>query len=133
MNRADYDHDQENASIGIHGQVFQAASLQHIRFEMPPGEADGATTAVGIFMENGSGSFLSDLTCYDGNIGFWAGSHQHAALNLQFTSCLTSILMIWNWGFARENIYVYSCWMAIYCTSIGGIDSQFNGVPCRIP
>ncbi|KAF9871949.1 hypothetical protein CkaCkLH20_10581 [Colletotrichum karsti] len=143
MNRTNYDHDQEYAPTGIHWQVSQAASLQYIHFEMPVSDADGSTTAVGIFMENGSGGFLSDLTFFGGNIGFRAGSQQYTARNLQFTSCLTAISMIWDWGFTWQNIYVYSCWVAIDCTSVGGIgnqgtgsitvlDSHFNGVPYPI-
>lgn len=78
-------------------------------------------------MENGSGGFLSDLTFFGGNIGFRAGSQQYTARNLQFTSCLTAISMIWDWGFTWQNIYVYSCWVAIDCTSVGGIGNQGTG------
>lgn len=106
--------------------------------------ADGHTaTAVGIYMENGSGGFVSDLTFYGGNIGFLAGSQQFTATNLQFTSCLTAIFQQWNWGFTWKNIYVYSCYVAIDCTSSSGtsaqgtgsisvVDSHFNGVPYAI-
>lgn len=43
--------------------------------------------------------------CYR-NIGFLAGSQQFTANNLQFTSCLTAIKHVWNWGFTWKNIYV---------------------------
>lgn len=138
-----YDGDQEYNATGLHWQVAQATSLQNLDFQMSVSTATNTTTMVGIFMENGSGGFLSDLTFFGGNIGFRAGNQQYTARNLQFTSCLTAISMIWDWGFTWQNIYVYSCWVAIDCTSIGGIDSQgtgsisvldshFNGVPYPI-
>ncbi|KAL1957810.1 hypothetical protein VTO42DRAFT_5528 [Malbranchea cinnamomea] len=143
MNRINYDNDQEYVPTGIHWQVSQAASLQYLDFIMPVSDESGATTAVGIFMENGSGGFLSDLTFFGGNIGFRAGSQQYTARNLQFTSCLTAISMIWDWGFTWKNIKVLSCWVAIDCTNVGGIgnqgtgsitvmDSHFDGVPYAI-
>ncbi|KAF6810927.1 glucan 1,3-beta-glucosidase [Colletotrichum plurivorum] len=80
-------------------------------------------------VENGSGGFLSDLTFYGGNIGFRAGSQQYTAQNLQFTSCLAAISMIWDWGFTWQNIYVYSCWVAIDCTST--LTSMVFRIPSR--
>ena len=109
---------------GIHWQVAQSTSLQNIDFQMPVSDSSGSTTAVGIFMENGSGGYVEDLTFFGGNIGFNAGSQQFTARNLQFTSCLTAISHIWNWSFTWKNIYVYSCWVAINCTQVGGATSQ---------
>ncbi|KAF4152017.1 hypothetical protein CNMCM6069_002746 [Aspergillus lentulus] len=105
--------------------------------------ADHSATAVGIYMENGSGGMVSDLTFTGGNIGFLAGSQQFTAINLQFTSCLTTIKSIWNWGFTWKNIYVLSCYIAIDATEYSGVgnqgtgsiavvDSHFNGVPYAI-
>ena len=71
--------------------------------------------------------FLSDLTFTGGNIGFRAGSQQYTARNLQFTSCLTAISMIWDWGFTWKNINVLSCYIALDCTSVGGIGDQGAG------
>lgn len=45
---------------GIHWQVAQATSLQNIRFEMIKG--GDSNRQQGIFMENGSGGFVTDLT-----------------------------------------------------------------------
>jgi hypothetical protein len=78
-------------------------------------------------MENGSGGYISDLTFFGGNIGFRAGSQQYTAQNLQFTSCLTAISMIWDWGFTWKNINVLSCWVAIDCTNVGGVSNQGTG------
>lgn len=101
--------------------------MQNIDFNMPAANTSGSATAVGIFMENGSGGFLSDLTFFGGNIGFRAGSQQYTARNLSFTSCLTAISMIWNWGFTWKDISVTACHVAIDTTSVGGIGNQGTG------
>jgi hypothetical protein len=49
---------------GIHWQVAQGTDLQNIDFYMKAG-----TTQQGIYMENGSGGFLSSLTFTNGNFG----------------------------------------------------------------
>lgn len=84
---------------------------------MPQG---GGTTAVGVFTENGSGGFVEDLSFFGGNIGFVVGSQQFTARNLQFTSCATAIKHIWNWFFTWKSISVFSCYIAIDCTQVGG-------------
>lgn len=86
MNRSNTDNGQPYVLTGIHWQVAQATSLQNIDFIMPVSDAAGATTAVGIFMENGSGGFLSELTFFGGNIGFRAGSQQYTVRNVLFNS-----------------------------------------------
>lgn len=75
----------------------------------------------------GSGGFVSDLTFFGGNIGFRAGSQQFTARNLKFTSCLTAISMIWDWGFTWKNIDVLSCYIALDCTLANGADGQGTG------
>ncbi|KAK3689920.1 pectate lyase superfamily protein-domain-containing protein [Podospora appendiculata] len=143
MPRSNTDNGQTYVPTGIHWQVAQATSLQNIDFVMPVSDSTGSTTAVGIFMENGSGGFLSDLTFFGGNIGFRAGTQQYTARGLTFTSCLTAISMIWDWGFTWKDIYVFSTYVAIDCTSVGGttsqgtgsisvLDSHFNYVPYPI-
>jgi hypothetical protein len=135
--------DQTYVPTGIHWQVAQSTSLQNLHFNMPLSTAAGATTAVGIFTENGSGGFMSDLTFYGGNLGMRVGSQQFTATNLQFTSCLTAVSMIWDWGWTWKNVNVLSCYVAFDCTQMGGIDGQgvgsltvidstFNGVPYAI-
>lgn len=56
----------QTAGAGIHWQVAQATSLQNIRFEMISGSA---SKQIGIFMDNGSGGFMSDLTFNGGQYG----------------------------------------------------------------
>ncbi|KAH7419223.1 putative glucan 1,3-beta-glucosidase precursor [Cadophora sp. MPI-SDFR-AT-0126] len=118
------DGDQFYAPTGIHWQVSQAASLQNLDFQMPLSDSRGSTNATGIFMENGSGGFLSDLYFFGGGIGFRAGSQQYTARNLKFELTLTAISMIWDWGFTWQNIEVNACWVAIEAKSVGGLYSQ---------
>jgi glucan 1,3-beta-glucosidase len=128
---------------GIHWQIGQATSITNVDFRMSVSTATVPASAVGIMMENGSGGFVSDLTFFGGNIGFRAGSQQFTANNLQFTSCLVAISMVWDWGFTWKNISVVSCYVALDCTAYSGltgqgtgsisvVDSHFNGVPYAI-
>ncbi|KAH7309629.1 pectate lyase superfamily protein-domain-containing protein [Stachybotrys elegans] len=145
MPRHNYQHDQEYVPAGIHWQVGQATSITNCHFEMPLADSEGAPTAIGIFMENGSGGTVDSLSFFGGNIGFLAGSQQFTASNLQFTLCLTAIRHEWNWGFVWKNIQVTAAYIAIDCTpfsettdppqgtgSITVLDSHFNGVPYGI-
>ncbi|KAK3369519.1 putative glucan 1,3-beta-glucosidase precursor [Lasiosphaeria ovina] len=143
MARQNFQGDQQYVPTGIHWQVGQATSITNCDFRMAVSDTAGAATAMGIMMENGSGGTVSDLTFVGGNIGFFAGSQQFTATNLQFTSCLTAIKQVWNWGFTWKNLYVVSCYVAIDCTqystatrqgtgSISVVDSHFNGVPYAI-
>jgi glucan 1,3-beta-glucosidase len=65
------------AGTGIHWQVAQASSLVNIHFEMT--QAAG-NRHQGIFMDNGSGGFMSDLTFNGGEFGMWVGYVQHIHL-----------------------------------------------------
>lgn len=59
-----------NAGTGMHWQVAQASSLVNIHFELS--QAPG-NLHQGIFMDNGSGGFMSDLSFNGGNFGMWIG------------------------------------------------------------
>lgn len=91
---------------GIHWQVAQGTSLQNLVFNMPKATSGSNTTHVGIFTENGSGGFVSDLTFNGGNIGWRAGSQQYTARNLKFNDCLTAVQMVWDWGWTWQNIQI---------------------------
>lgn len=53
------DNDQALVPTGIHWQVAQATTLQNLVFNMPKAKGAKNVTHVGIFMENGSGGFVS--------------------------------------------------------------------------
>lgn len=94
---------QTQAGTGIHWQVAQATSLQNIDFVMT--ESDDSQQQ-GIFMDNGSGGWLSDLTFTGGKFGAFLGSQQFTTRNLVFKNCRTAIYMNWNWGWTFSNISI---------------------------
>ncbi len=133
--------DQEYVPCGIHWQVAQSTSLQNIDVVMPLG---GGTRAVGIFTENGSGGFMSDLTFFGGNVAMHVGSQQFTARRITMTLPATAVVMIWNWGWTWQDIYVNTAYVAFDCTKFDGdggqgtgsltvLDSHFNSVVYAIP
>ncbi|KAK4506055.1 hypothetical protein PRZ48_004020 [Zasmidium cellare] len=90
-----------NTTTAIHWQVAQATSLQNIDFEMDEGSGQQ-----GIFMDNGSGGWCSDLTFSGGGNCMFVGSQQFTSRNLKFTNCGTAIFMNWNWGWTFNNISI---------------------------
>ncbi|KAM0321647.1 hypothetical protein ACHAQA_010003 [Verticillium albo-atrum] len=121
------DHDQPLVPTGIHWQVSQACSLQNLLFEMPDAKDNEKVTHVGIFMENGSGGFVSDLTFRGGNIGWRAGSQQYTVINLKFENCLTAVQMIWDWGFNWQRVEINGGAIGFNISGVGGIDGQGIG------
>ncbi|KAI0490352.1 pectin lyase fold/virulence factor [Xylaria cf. heliscus] len=124
------ENDQPLVPTGIHWQVAQATTLQNLVFNMPKSSSsssDNATTAVGIFTENGSGGFVSDLTFNGGNIGWRVGSQQYTARNLKFNDCLTSIQMVWDWAFNWQNIEINGGAIGFNISGVGGDSGQGTG------
>lgn len=62
MNWTNTDNDQTYVPAGIHWQVGQATSITNCNFKMATSSGSQSATAVGIYMENGSGGMVSDLT-----------------------------------------------------------------------
>ncbi|PLB38562.1 exo-beta-1,3-glucanase Exg0 [Aspergillus candidus] len=98
----------QGSGAGIHWQVGQATSLQNIRFEMVKGGGD-ANKQQGIFMDNGSGGFMSDLTFNGGNYGMFLGNQQFTTRNLVFNDCNTAIFMNWNWAWTFKSLSINNC------------------------
>jgi glucan 1,3-beta-glucosidase len=91
------------SGAGIHWQVAQATSLQNIIFEQSD---NPATTQQGIFMDNGSGGFMADLTFNNGHQCAFLGNQQFTTRNMTFNNCQTAIFMNWNWGWTLQGINV---------------------------
>ncbi|KAJ7053167.1 pectate lyase superfamily protein-domain-containing protein [Mycena amicta] len=91
---------------GIHWQVGQATSLMNLDFKM---NAGSGTKHQGIFMENGSGGFMSDLTFTGGAFGLWISNQQFTIRNVQITNAVTAVYQLWNWGFTWQNIQISNC------------------------
>ncbi|KND92912.1 Glucan 1,3-beta-glucosidase [Tolypocladium ophioglossoides CBS 100239] len=130
----------KTAGTGIHWQVAQATSLQNIEFNMVQDRsADNAQQ--GIFMDNGSGGFMTDLTFNGGKYGAFFGNQQFTTRNLKFNNCNTAIYMNWNWVWALHGISINNCGIGIDMTSGGStqtvgsvllLDSTISNTPIGI-
>lgn len=125
-----------SAGAGIHWQVAQATSLQNIRFEMVKGGDDNQQK--GLFIDNGSGGFMSDLVFNGGNYGAFLGSQQFTSRNLTFNNVNTAIFMNWNWLWTFKSLSINNCKLGIDMAnggndqSVGSIliqDSTFSNTP----
>ena len=125
---------------GIHWQVAQATSLQNIRFEMLKG-GGSANKQQGIFMDNGSGGFMSDLTFNGGLFGAFFGNQQFTTRNLVFNDCQTAIYMNWNWLWTFKSVNINNCGIGIDMSNrpenqtVGSVlllDSKFSNTPTAI-
>lgn len=116
----------QGAGAGIHWQVAQATSLQNIRFEMIKGGGE-ANRQQGIFMDNGSGGFMTDLTFNGGNYGAFLGNQQFTTRNLTFNECNTAIFMNWNWAWSFKGISINDCGVGLNM-SAGGFNQTVGTV-----
>ncbi|KAI1118207.1 glycoside hydrolase family 55 protein [Nemania sp. NC0429] len=96
----------ESSSTGIHWPTSQATSLQNIVFKM---SSKAGTQHQGLFIEDGSGGFMNDLTFYGGKYGAVFGNQQFTVRNLTFYNAVTAINQIWNWGWTFQGISVNNC------------------------
>ncbi|PGH15940.1 hypothetical protein AJ79_02107 [Helicocarpus griseus UAMH5409] len=127
----------QGTGAGIHWQVAQASSLQNIRFEMVQGGGE-ANRQQGIFMDNGSGGFMTDLVFNGGNYGAFLGNQQFTTRNLTFNNCNTAVFMNWNWAWTFKSIEVNNCGVGLnmsnggFNQTVGSVlilDSKFKGTP----
>ncbi|KAJ5961287.1 Exo-1-3-beta-D-glucanase [Penicillium vulpinum] len=128
------------SGAGIHWQVGQATSLQNIRFEMVKGGGQ-ANKQQGIFMDNGSGGFMSDLTFNGGNYGMFLGNQQFTTRNLVFNDCQTAIFMNWNWAWTFKSLKINNCEIGLNMSTspsnqtVGSVlmlDSKLTNTPTGI-
>ncbi|KAI5283843.1 hypothetical protein KEM54_001796, partial [Ascosphaera aggregata] len=116
----------QGQGAGIHWQVGQATSLQNIRFEMVQG-GGAANKQQGIFMDNGSGGFMSDLTFNGGGTGAFLGAQQFTLRNVTFNNCQTAVFMNWNWVFSFKSMEFNGCGVGINMTN-GGSNQTVGSV-----
>ncbi|RYP30701.1 hypothetical protein DL767_006117 [Monosporascus sp. MG133] len=93
-------------ATGMHWPSSQATSLINIEFNMP---ATDDVVHVGLFIENGSGGFMSDLTFNGGASGASLGNQQYTMKNFTFNNCKTAIIQIWNWGWTWLGLSINNC------------------------
>ncbi|KAF3929235.1 hypothetical protein AA313_de0204894 [Arthrobotrys entomopaga] len=124
---------------GIHHQVAQATSIHNVVFKM---NDSPNTKHRGIFMDNGSGGFLSGLKFYGGEVGAYFGNQQFTTINLEFHNCKTAIYVNWDWVWLLKSIKIYNSNIGIDITSgapdklgVGSVlllDSYIENTPIAI-
>ncbi|KAL7622562.1 hypothetical protein AAE478_008069 [Parahypoxylon ruwenzoriense] len=127
------------AATGMHWPTSQATSLINVEFNMP---TDPSVVHVGLFIESGSGGFMSDLTFNGGATGASMGNQQYTMRNLVFNNCQTAIIQLWNWGWTYIGLQINNCQTGIDITAGGSdalsvgsvtvIDSTFKDTPVGI-
>lgn len=130
-----------STGAGIHWQVAQATSLQNIVFNMNTDKTP-ANQQKGIFMDNGSGGFMTDLTFNGGGYGAFFGSQQFTTRNMTFNNCNTAIFLNWNWLWSIQDVKINNCQVGIDMASgdvnniqTGSLmlmDSKISGTPIGI-
>ncbi|KAF3055332.1 Glucan 1,3-beta-glucosidase [Trichoderma lentiforme] len=119
-------------TYGIHWPTAQATSLQNIQVTMSTASGN---QQVGLFVENGSAGFLTDLTFNGGLIGAAVGNQQFTMRNLVFNNCGTAIVSGFTWEWVYQGISINNCGLGIDISSaesITLIDSSITGTPVGI-
>ncbi|KAF5017714.1 hypothetical protein F66182_10335 [Fusarium sp. NRRL 66182] len=106
----------KSAGTGIHWQVAQATSLQNIVFQMIEDPSED-NKQQGLFIENGSGGFMTDLTFIGGRYGGFIGSQQFTSRNMTFRNCNTALYMNWNWLWTLHGLDIIGSRVGIDMTS----------------
>ncbi|KAK8059107.1 glucan 1-3-beta-glucosidase [Apiospora saccharicola] len=118
------DDSQPYVPTGIHWQAAQATTLQNLVFSMPNATDASTATHVGIFMENGSGGFVSGR--FSSAVPS-DGEQQYTARNIKFYGCLTSVQMVWDWGFNWQGVEIHGGAVGFNISGRGGDKGQGTG------
>ncbi|KAF2813845.1 pectin lyase-like protein [Mytilinidion resinicola] len=110
-------------ATGIHWPTGQATSLQDIQIIMT---ASSASTHQGLFIEDGSGGYIGDLTITGGLYGMNIGNQQFTMRNIAISNAIVGISQIWNWGWLYSGLTISNCGTA-FSMSNGGTSSQSVG------
>jgi glucan 1,3-beta-glucosidase len=116
-----------SAGAGIHWQVAQATSLQNINFNMCQ-DKSSANKQLGIFMDNGSGGFMSDLTFNGGQYGAFFGNQQFTTRNMTFNNCQTAVFMNWNWVWTLQGVKINNCGVGVDMAPATGTSQTVGSV-----
>ena len=109
----------------LHWQVAQATSVQNVVFQMLP--KSSTNKQQGIFMENGSGGFMTDLVFNGGGIGAWLGNQQFTTRNWTFNGVSTAVIMNWNWLWTFKSLSINNADIGIDMSALGANGSQTVG------
>lgn len=116
---------------GISWAVAQATSLQNIRFEL---SSVAGNLHQGIYMTDGSGGFMGDLTFNNGKYGAYMGNQQFTTRNMTFNNqAVSAVSLQFDWGWTFTNLQVNNVGVAIDMygggeSSVLVLDSTFSNV-----
>jgi len=110
-------------AVGVHWPTGQATSISNVVFNL---NANTGTQHTGLFIEDGSGGFLSDLVFNGGLYGAKIGSQQFSSKNWTFHNCVTAINQLWNWGWIYQQISFKNVTVGLNMSS-GGVTNQAVG------
>ncbi|KAI3538503.1 hypothetical protein CSPX01_09431 [Colletotrichum filicis] len=114
---------------GIHWQVTQATSLENIEFYMQFESDVPGNNQQGVYMENGSGGFLADLTFVGGAFGAYFGNQQFTTSHLVFVNSVVGVQVHWDWAWTMQDFIFESCGTALLVVGgAGGPKSTGQGV-----
>ncbi|KAL8927239.1 MAG: hypothetical protein Q9208_002415 [Pyrenodesmia sp. 3 TL-2023] len=96
-----------NSSVQcIHWPTSQATSLQNIVFHMSQAKGNQHQ---GVFIEEGSGGFMSDLTFNGGQNAASFGNQQFTVRNFVINNANNAINMVWDWGWTFHSVAINNC------------------------
>lgn len=114
------------ACTGIHWPVSQATSIQNVEFNMP---TTAGVVHVGIFMESGSGGFMTDIVFNGGQYGAQFGNQQYTMRNLEFNNQgVAALQMLWDWDWTFMNLTVNNAPLGIDMSAGGATDQAVGSV-----
>jgi len=129
----------KDSPTGIHWPTAQATSIQNVIFNM---NAENGTQHQGLFVEAGSGGFMTDLVFNGGNKGFIVGNQQFTTRNITFNHVTTAIEQLWDWGWTYKSVSINNCQVGLNMTNggpsavnVGSItffDSEITNTPIGI-
>ncbi|KAG9032270.1 hypothetical protein FRB95_001666 [Tulasnella sp. JGI-2019a] len=117
-----------SGATGLHWQVAQATTLVDIVVTM---STDPTTTQVGMFMENGSGGFMSDLIFNGGKYGINVGNQQFTVRNLTVNNAQTAVYANWAWGWTYQGVNINNCGIGFNIQE-GGINTAHQTVGSEV-
>eukprot|EP01130_Rhizamoeba_saxonica_P013428 TRINITY_DN5734_c0_g1_i3.p1 TRINITY_DN5734_c0_g1~~TRINITY_DN5734_c0_g1_i3.p1 ORF type:complete len:633 (-),score=128.00 TRINITY_DN5734_c0_g1_i3:1280-3178(-) len=89
-----------NSCTGTHWQVAQATQISNVVYKMSP-------ESQGIWMENGSGGFISDLVFEGGKFGLWIGNQQFTSRNITIRGASSAgVYLNWDWGWTFQGLNI---------------------------
>lgn len=109
--------DRNLTARGLHWPTAQTTSLQNVVFKMAAGNG---TKHEGLFVEEGSGGFMTDLVFEGGNYGLNVGNQQFTMRNLTFNNVDTAINQLWDWGWTYKSLSINNCRVGLNISALNG-------------